>query len=70
MLGLNNNAYLLILYVIVISRARGMYGIYYAGCEAVRGLSAKNAMHPSARDITILYLVAMLMLSKIYAILH
>ena len=36
-------------YVIVISRARGMYGIYCPearGREAAQGLSAINAMHP------------------------
>ena len=36
-------------YVIVISRARGMYGIYCIearGREAARGLSAINAIHP------------------------
>ena len=35
--------------VIVISRARGMYGIYCTkaqGREAARGLSTINAMHP------------------------
>ena len=35
--------------VIVISRARGMYGIYCTearGHEAARGLSAINAIHP------------------------
>jgi hypothetical protein len=37
------------MYVIVISRARLMYGIYCTearGREAARGLSAINAMHP------------------------
>ena len=36
-------------FVIVISRARGMYGIYCTearGREAARGLSAINAIHP------------------------
>ena len=38
-----------ILYVIVITQARGMYGIYFTearGREAARGLRAINAMHP------------------------
>ena len=38
------------LYVIVVSRAQGMYGIYCTearGREAARGQSAVNAMHPA-----------------------
>ena len=37
------------LYVVIISRVQGMYGIY---CTEARGLKSINAMHP---DITILY---------------
>ena len=39
-----------IIYVIVISRARGLYQIYCTGAQGLRAIS-----RPSGRDITILY---------------
>ena len=45
----NTCTHTLDIHVIVISRARGMYGIYCTearGREAARGLSAINAIHP------------------------
>ena len=41
--------HVIVRYVIVITRAQGMYGIYCTearGREAARGLNAINAMHP------------------------
>ena len=44
------------MYVIIISQAREMYGIYCneaQGREVARGLSATNAMHPNCAWYTI-----------------
>ena len=47
-----NRAIYVHVHVVVISWARGMYGIY---CTETRGLRAINTVHLSARDTTILY---------------